>query len=243
MTPQQILTLARVPNIPTVWTNVLTGWILAGGQAGWGLGLSLLGGTLLYAGGCTLNDAFDARWDRAHKPDRLIPSLALTVRQVAVLGAVEMGLGVVFFIAAGPGTLILPLALAGCILAYDFRHKENPQSVLVMGACRALLIFSAAGAAGDAVRWPVLAAATVMWLYIVGLSLLARRESQPGGGMLRSLRPEWPVGRWVGELLAAIALVDAAVLLTLGGGRLWAVAVCLLSWPLCRLLQRKYAAT
>ena len=140
--PDQILTLARVPNIPTVWSNVLMAWTLAGGNGLWGLAAALLGGTLLYAGGCTLNDACDARWDRTHKPDRIIPSMAMTEREVWTLGLGEMGMGLLLMILAHPGTWFLPLGLAVAILVYDFRHKETPWSVVVMGACRALLVLA-----------------------------------------------------------------------------------------------------
>ena len=252
----QILTLARVPNIPTVWSNVLMAWTLAGGNGLWGLAAALFGGTLLYAGGCTLNDACDARWDRTHKPDRIIPSMAMTERAVWTLGLGEMGMGLLMMILAHPGTWFLPLGLAVAILVYDFRHKETPWSVVVMGACRALLVLAAAGVQGAWLDVRVLIAAGVVWFYIIGLSLLARRESRPGGGLLRWLRPGWSVGRWVGEMLAAIPLVDAALLMALGMGQAgpagvvpgtggaWGMAlICLLLWPLCRLLQRKYPAT
>jgi 4-hydroxybenzoate polyprenyltransferase len=252
----QILTLARVPNIPTVWSNVLMAWTLAGGTGWPGLSAALIGGTLLYAGGCTLNDACDARWDRAHKPDRLIPSGAMSELAVWTLGLMEMGSGLLLMILANPRTWFLPFGLALAILAYDFRHKETPWSVIVMGACRALLVLAAAGAAGAWFDVRVMTAAGVVWCYIIGLSLLARRESRPGGGLLRALRPQWSVGRWVGEILAAIPLVDAALLFAKGtgqaclacvmqgtGGAQGMALICLLLWPLCRLLQQKYAAT
>jgi hypothetical protein len=45
-------------------------------------------------------------------------------------------------------------------------------------------------------------------------------------------------------MLAAIPLVDAALLFAKGTGGAQAMAlICLLLWPLCRLLQQKYAAT
>ena len=114
-------------------------------------------------------------------------------------------------------------------------------------------MLAAAGVPGAWLDGRVLIAAGVVWFYIIGLSLLARRESRPGGGLLRWLRPGWSVGRWVGEMLAAIPLVDAALLLEMGMGQAgvvpgtggaWGMAlICLLLWPLCRLLQRKYPAT
>ena len=255
-TIHQALTLARVPNLPTVWSNVLMAWALAGGGGMGRLAAALAGGTLLYAGGCTLNDACDVRWDRTHKPDRLIPSGALKERTVWTLGLAQMVLGLACFVLANPASWFWPAGLVLAILAYDFRHKESPWSVVVMGACRAMLILSAAAVAGGALHWKSLTAAAVVWLYIISLSLLARRETRPGGGILKALRPNWSVGRWVGEMLAAIPLLDAALLFALGtgtagvaclvagtGGAHGVGLVCLLLWPLCRLLQRKYAAT
>jgi len=52
------LELARISNLPTAWTNVLAGWLLAGGQLqDQRLIWLLLGGSLLYSGGMILNDA------------------------------------------------------------------------------------------------------------------------------------------------------------------------------------------
>lgn len=248
--PRAVLALARVPNVPTVWTNVLAGWLLAGGGFGWRLPAAMAGGTLLYAAGCTLNDAFDEKWDRAHKPDRLIPSGAMSARSVWRLGFAEMAAGVLLFALAAPGAWWLPLLLAAAILLYDLRHKETPWSVVVMGACRALLTLSAGAAALDSAGGPpaaVFIAAAALWIYIIALSLLARRETRPGGGFLKKLRPEWSVGRWVGEMLAAIPLLDAALLLAFtfrhGALPLAALFFCLAMWPLCRLLQKTFAAT
>ncbi len=268
MSFHHILTLARVPNLPTVWSNVLMAFVVAGASGvGWRsmltfqdglplmIWLALLGGTLLYAGGCTLNDAFDARWDRAHKPDRLIPSGALSERSVWLLGGIEMLAGLLLLLVIQFGGLVLrsagwesiawPVLLAGVILFYDFKHKESPWSVVVMGACRVLLVISVANAVKPmgGLQPGVLIASGTLWAYIISLSLLARRESRPGGGFLRALRSKWSVGRWVGEMLAAIPVLDAVLILLLRPGS-WPVAlICLALWPLCRLLQRKFAAT
>ena len=81
-----LLILGRVSNLPTVWTNVLAGWFLAGGD--WSLEIVWLaaGISLLYVAGMTLNDAFDASWDREHAPERPIPSGAIAERTVWTVG-------------------------------------------------------------------------------------------------------------------------------------------------------------
>src|SRR4051812_40050202 len=69
------LRLGRASNVPTVWTNALAGFALAGTIPA-PAAVILLGCavTLFYIGGMYLNDAFDATWDAAHRADRPIPA-------------------------------------------------------------------------------------------------------------------------------------------------------------------------
>ena len=73
-----ILILGRVSNLPTVWSNVVVGWLIGGGLFGWPILWIVVGVSLLYWGGMTLNDAFDAKWDRENAPERPIPSGAIS---------------------------------------------------------------------------------------------------------------------------------------------------------------------
>src|SRR5262245_55028336 len=87
------LVLARASNLPTVWTNCLAGWMLAGG-GDWRRLLALcVGASFLYTGGMFLNDAFDADFDQKHRPMRPIPSGAIKLRDVWVWGFVWLVLG------------------------------------------------------------------------------------------------------------------------------------------------------
>src|SRR5688572_23309296 len=94
-TPLQIaLRLGRVSNVPTVWTNVAAGIALAGGALQPRLLVMLgLAVSLFYVGGMYLNDAFDARWDAAHRPERPIPSGQVRARTVFAAGFAMLGLG------------------------------------------------------------------------------------------------------------------------------------------------------
>jgi 4-hydroxybenzoate polyprenyltransferase len=183
---RHLLTLARVSNLPTVWSNCLAAWLISGAVPSWNLLPLLLGASLLYAGGCTLNDAFDAAWDAQHRPERLIPSGILSRRTVAGIGLAEItgGLGTIF--AGGVTFLWAPLGLAGAILLYDAWHKQSPLSVIIMGACRWLLYLTAAAAAGASDLLPSLLSGGVLWLYIVVLSLVARGEAKRSITMPRS---------------------------------------------------------
>ena len=46
----------------------------------------LLGASLIYAGGCFLNDACDHKFDQKNRPERPIPSGSLTLAQAWALG-------------------------------------------------------------------------------------------------------------------------------------------------------------
>jgi 4-hydroxybenzoate polyprenyltransferase len=141
------LELARISNLPTVWTNVLAGWLLAGGQWHWApLAWLLAGGSLMYTAGMILNDAMDVRFDREHRQERPIPSgrISLPIAWGAGAGMLIAGAALCYFGAGSCGWLVL--ALAAAIVVYDAFHKPWAGSVLVMGSCRTLLYLLAGSA-------------------------------------------------------------------------------------------------
>lgn len=110
--------------------------------------LLMVAGSLVYVGGCYLGDAKDVEFDRANKPDRPIPSGILSRRLVWALGWSMMLGGLICFFYAGDNLQIAfttgALPLAFCIVFYALLHKSTPILGLpLIGACRAMLIFSA----------------------------------------------------------------------------------------------------
>jgi len=93
---RHILTLARASNLPSVWSNCLAATLISGAAPTWLTLLLLAGVAFLYAGGCTLNDAFDAEWDARNRPERLIPSGVLSRRLVWTIGLFEIAGGLLF---------------------------------------------------------------------------------------------------------------------------------------------------
>src|SRR5438552_468570 len=65
-----LLVLGRVSNLPTVWSNCLAAWLLAGGGLSRRLGILCAAASLLYTGGMFLNDAFDVEFDRKYRTER-----------------------------------------------------------------------------------------------------------------------------------------------------------------------------
>jgi 4-hydroxybenzoate polyprenyltransferase len=177
------LELARISNLPTVWTNVTAGWLLAGGSlANPTLLWMLLAGSLLYTGGMILNDAADVKYDREHRKERPIPSgrVGVTVAWSVGLGMLLAGWSVAVFL--GGACWGIASALVGCILFYDFYHKPWAGAVWVMGMCRVLLYLMPGMPcqSGAYIPWwlGLIIPALTLGAYIVGLTMVARMEAK-----------------------------------------------------------------
>lgn len=213
------LRLGRVSNLPTVWTNVAAGMALAGGRALPAVLLALvaLAASLLYVGGMYLNDAFDARWDAVHRPERPIPAGDVRATTVFVAGFAMLGAGVLLVAVATGGArrpLTAALVLSALIVLYDVSHKGNPLAPVIMALCRvAVYVLAALALTPPPLPGGFYLGAGALLLYLVFLSTLARKET---------LHPRLP--KMIGSLVAGIALLDAAILLLTGHGLACVVA-------------------
>jgi 4-hydroxybenzoate polyprenyltransferase len=232
------LDLARAGNFPSVWSNVLAALVLSAPVVGaWPefnlLLLAALAGSLAYAGGTTLNDAFDADFDRQHRPERAIPRGLIARSTVAGVGALQLaaGLSVLVFLDASS---LAAAGLAATILLYDWLHKRWTGSVVLMAGCRVMLAMTLATLPSQKIGPAFVAWLIALFVYIVVLSLLARREYHPGA-------PAEKLGKIVRKMLAFIPFVDAVALLA-------ATAVipavgCAAAVPLGKWAQRKAASS
>ncbi len=175
-----LLVLGRASNLPTVWSNCLAGWLLGDGGPFSGLVLLWIGATCLYTGGMFLNDAFDVEFDRQHRPERPIPSGAISRGEVWGFGVGWLMLGMVLLAFFGTGTGILAFLLVVSILIYDVVHKLIAFSPLLMALCRFFLFLTAASAAESGVTGLAIWSAFALAIYIVGLSYVAKSESTRG---------------------------------------------------------------
>ena len=191
----QALTLARVSNLPTVWTNCLAAWGINAvasssffGIPLWGqleflnpstLSALLVGASLVYAGGCTLNDAFDEEFDNRYNPERPLPSGRISSRTVWTLGLLELGFGAGLLIFGAHCSVHWIALLILVVIAYDYLHKKWTGGFVLMGACRLLLWLGAATAGKmDAVAPQTWIWGLALFVYVMGISLFARGESQ-----------------------------------------------------------------
>lgn len=231
------LDLARAGNFPSVWSNILAALVLSAPIAAtWPtpglLVLTLLAGSLAYAGGTTLNDVFDAGFDRQHRPERAIPRGLISRTTAGIVGGLQLALGLGLLAVLG-ASLLAAAGLGGTILLYDWLHKRWAGSVVLMAGCRVMLAVTLATLPGHACTPPFVAWVVALFVYIVVLSLIARREYVPGA-------PTEKLAKQVRKLLAFIPFVDALALLATAA---WLpAACCVASVPLGKWAQRKAAS-
>lgn len=218
------LVLSRLSNLPTIWTNVLAGWVLAGAVVNATFAGAAVAVSLLYVGGMVLNDVCDAAHDRVHRSRRPIPA-GLIPRSAATYAAVLLmlaGLLIVYAIAPASAAVVWALGLVAAIAYYDMWHKRDPAAPLVMGVCRGLVYAVAASIATGGVPSAVVLPAIVLTLYVAGFTVGAR--------YIPAIRP------WVSLCIAGISLVDAGALIWAGAPVVAAVAAA--GMPLTLVWQR-----
>ena len=225
-----VLTLGRVSNLPTVWTNTLAGVVLAGASPlDWNLLTLLLAMTLAYTGGMFLNDAYDRKIDAKEHPERPIPAGEISAPEVFAAGFTLL-FGAVFFTSIavlgwhGNFTMAAAASIVLCvaIVLYNMRHKNNPLSPVVMGTCR-MLVYLCAGFTASTQPFPQLyMGALVILAYLIGLTYLAKQEN------LATLKNLWPVALITMPLFFGLysAISDSQVWIPLVMLVLW-IAYCL----------------
>jgi 4-hydroxybenzoate polyprenyltransferase len=212
------LKLGRISNLPTVWSNVLTGMALAGAAtADCRLLLLVVSLSLFYVGGMFLNDAFDHGFDAKARPERPIPSGQVGAMQVHAFGFGMMAVGLALLAWVGYGyepftqwhPVVAGFALAAAIVFYNWHHKNNPLSPLVMGVCRMLVYLTAALAVTAVVPQAVIIAAVVLLCYLIGLTYAAKKEH------LGRLENSWPLAFLAVPLIYGCYLAPAQPLVAL----------------------------
>jgi len=197
------LTLGRVSNLPSIWTNIIAAVLvtraslqvpasnittmeLANGPYLIWLG-TFAALSLMYLGGMFLNDAFDAKWDKAHQQPRPIVQGQVSVSRVWAHGSVMLALGIVaigvlYQITASTnvthswlGGWLSSLALAGFIISYNAVHKTFALAPLLMGMCR-FCVYLTAGLLLAQINAQLLMIAAGLCAYICGVTYSAKNE-------------------------------------------------------------------
>lgn len=205
MTFKAYLDLCRISNLPTIWTNVLCAGLLSTGSFWpWQFLALALAMSCFYMAGMSLNDICDLKHDQLSRHSRPLPSGRVSVLQAAILTGGLFLVGMLL-LAISPHFLGMAAGaiLVVAIVAYDLRHKENPYSVLIMALCRFLVFLTTSLALTGSVTAAVLLAASLQFVYVMIISVVARRENR-----LRTPR-SFPV---IPSMIAGISLLDGFLL-------------------------------
>jgi len=134
----------RPANIVTSVADVLAGIAISGYFLGVGqeflpvflLCLSTIG---LYGGGIVFNDVFDAGLDKIERPERAIPSGAVSIGEATLLGIILLGMGLSAAFAFSVWSGIIAFLIIIFALVYNKFGKHHPfLGPLNMGLCRGL---------------------------------------------------------------------------------------------------------
>jgi 4-hydroxybenzoate polyprenyltransferase len=174
------LQLVRLPAVFTAMADIVMGFVLAHRT------LSPLpeimslfaSSTCLYLAGMTFNDYFDREIDARERPQRPIPSGRIPPRAAFALGSVLLAVGLVSAFVAGIVSVVIAIALAILILAYDGLLKSTPAGPIAMGGCRTLnVLLGASGAGAPFSETSLMCVAAAMGVYVAGVTWFARREA------------------------------------------------------------------
>lgn len=218
------LRLVRAPAMFSALGDPLAGLLLDDGEFNVDTAARLsAAAALMYLAGMALNDYADREDDARDRPERPIPSGAISPRTAALLGGSLLVAGVA--LARQTGARRTGPALAMMVVAYDFQLKHmRVLGPIAMGACRSLSLLMGVEASGRSLRAERrVAAPMLLGAYVAGLTLIARSETRDAN--LRELRG--------GAALAATALLASALY---GGARSvpWAAAAAALAAPSVR---------
>ena len=182
--------LLRLPNLFTAPPDVLLGAVLVGfGVDSSGVvvpiehvaSLSVVS-MLLYGAGTTLNDYADLTVDAVERPERPIPSQAVSPQ-----AALSFGIGLLIcaiataYVLVSPTAMLVTVLLGGMILLYDFSLKGTPLGFAAMGLSRGLNVVLGMTAIGDPeLSATLLLVPLVIAGYIASVTWMAADETAGG---------------------------------------------------------------
>jgi 4-hydroxybenzoate polyprenyltransferase len=208
------LRLMRLPNVFTAAADVgaafVIGRLVFSGGAWWPLAPLACASAALYLSGFVFNDVADRKEDALTRPERPIPSGAVSVQAALVCGGLLAAAGLLAALAAG-----LPLfraqgasfdwappawaaSLVLLILLYDFRVKRRALlGPLAMGLCRGVNFqlglsatpFFLANLSDPGLWRTIYAPALALCLYVAGVTAFSAQEES--GRRPRALALGW----------------------------------------------------
>jgi 4-hydroxybenzoate polyprenyltransferase len=225
--PSTLLRLGRISNLPTVWTNVIAGVVIAGGTGrAREIVMIALAMSAFYVGGMYLNDFFDRAIDARERPTRPIVAGEIGAGAVSGIGFGLLAIGIALMFPFGVAATVWGIALAVVIVLYDIWHKGNALGPTIMGLCRALVYLGAGAAMTGHISLALAIGAFVLAAHTAGITYAAKQES------LDTIANLWPMLLLAAPLIAAapfiaggwVVPVAFALLLVADAAAMWLLA-------------------
>lgn len=198
--------LCRLPNLFTAWADIFAGFFIVSAFANGGTTnlnapvifvCLLLASSLIYSAGMILNDYYDREVDAQERPDRPIPSGAVSAQTALLAGFSMLIVGTLVALLGGYVYVdyaaipwrggAVAACLCVCVVAYDAVLKRTALAPWLMGACRFFNILLGMSLSKELPlpdSWQVLSFdagqlifAGGIGLYIVGVTWFARTEA------------------------------------------------------------------
>jgi 4-hydroxybenzoate polyprenyltransferase len=183
--------LMRLPNVFTALADIGLGFFFTHAITGFEIPLELLAplGCLLaasanmYTAGMILNDVYDVDIDRVERPQRPLPSGAISVSLAHGLGLAMLlfGCGLGWVAAMLSGQLragAIATCLAVLVFLYDFILKRTFVGPVAMGGCRMLNVLLGMSISAEAFGPSHLLVAGGLGVYILGVTWFAKKEAE-----------------------------------------------------------------
>ena len=181
-----MLLIVRPANIITAIADILAGVAIAGFLAFDAfssevilkivlLGIATIG---LYGGGIVFNDVFDIEQDKINRPERVIPSGKLSLKQATNLGLALFSMGIIAAFCVSSFSGYIAIAIMCSALLYDKYGKHHTFfGPINMGLCRGLnLILGMSIATNLEPNYFVIGVLPV--LFISAITLTAQKETK-----------------------------------------------------------------
>ncbi|KAA2279360.1 UbiA family prenyltransferase [Candidatus Nitrosocosmicus sp. SS] len=144
------LRLLRIPNIFTIPSNIILGYLIAisltnvsnleEGRNVFTLLILITSSIFLYLGGLVSNDYFDEKIDSVERPGRPIPSGSVSKKNALLILVFFFLIGLSLSTIAGAASLLVSVLLIIGILTYNYKIKNGFFRPYLMGLIRGLNI-------------------------------------------------------------------------------------------------------
>lgn len=145
------LRLLRIPNIFTIPSNIVLGYLIAislttavsnseQDNSIFTLLILITSSIFLYLGGLVSNDYFDEKVDSVERPGRPIPSGGVSRKNALLILVIFFFIGISLSIIVGPASFLISVLLVIGILTYNYKIKNGFFRPYLMGIIRGLNI-------------------------------------------------------------------------------------------------------